>query len=67
MAEKKDGQNEDTSVYEKYRSANFDPNEAPSFITGDKSLEANMKWDFENATKIPAKGCLETLFGCNEK
>ena len=46
MAEKKDGQNEDTSVYEKYRSANFDPNEAPSFISGDKSLEANMKWDF---------------------
>ena len=54
MAEQQDGQNEDTSVNEKYWSADCDPNEAPSFITGDESLEANMKWDFENATKISA-------------
>ena len=64
MAEQQDGQNEDTSVNEKYWSADCDPNEAPSFITCDKSLKANMKWDFENATKIPAQGCLRTLFGC---
>ena len=26
-----------------------------------------MKWEFQNATKIPAQGCMQTLFGCNKE
>ena len=67
MAEKKDVLDGDSWVNEKQQSAECNLNEAPSLITGDKSLEANMKWDFENATKIPAQGCLQTLFCCNKE
>ena len=67
MAEKQNGQNEDSQVNEKKESADCGPKDVPSFITGDKSLEANMKWDFENATRIPVQGCLQTLFGCNKE
>ena len=52
---------------DKQQSADQVPKEASNFITGDESLKANMKWDFENATKIPALGCLQILFGCNKK
>ena len=66
MAGRHDDQSYFSLTTDKLEAADFVPKEAPTFITGDESLEANMKWDFQNATKIPAQGCLQTLFGCSK-
>ena len=67
MAEKQSDHNNVSLTNDKQQSADCDPTKAPSFITGDESLEAYMKLDFQNATKTPAQGCLQTLLGCNKE
>ena len=67
MAEKQVEQNEIFESNDKEQYGDCDHNEAPSTITGDENLQANMKWDFQNATKIPAQGCMQILFGCNKE
>ena len=67
MAEKQANQSEIAQTINKFQSADCDPSEAPSSFTVDKSLKANMKWDFQNAAKIPAQRYLQTLLGCGQE